>query len=335
MTAFLIRRLFSMVLVWIGVTILTFLLANVVPSDPVALRLGPKATPASIAQWRHEWGLDQPLPNQYIRFVSGLFHGDLGVSVWSGRPILNDLKDYLPATLELALAALSLATLLGIPMGILSTLRPGGAADRLVQLISTSGLALPLFWFGLLLQLLFYRKLGLLPLEGRIDLFLGAPHKITGLFVLDSLFQGDWVRLVNSLWHLILPATTLALPAVGSIARMMRASTLEVMNADFIRTAKAKGVPSRRLLWRHAFRTSLLPVVTVIGNLFNAMLAGAFVVEAIFNWPGLGWYATKVILASDYGSITGITLVIAVLSTIVNLIVDILYRRLDPRIQLT
>ena len=335
MANFLTRRLFSMLLVWLGVTVLVFFIANVVPSDPVALRLGPKATPDSIAYWRHQFGLDQPLPQQYIHYLSRLLHGDLGVSIWSGRPILSDLGDYLPATIELALASLLLAGLIGIPLGVWAMVHPGGWVDRIVQFIAAAGLALPLFWLGLVFQLLFYRQLNILPLDSRIDLVLGPPQRITGFYLLDSLLSGDLLRFGNSLLHLILPAVTLSLPAIGGVARMTRASTLDVLGQDYVRTAHAKGVPGRAVLWRHVLRNALLPVVTLIGNTFNALLAGAFVVEAIFDWPGLGWYATRVILASDYASVVSITLVIAVLCTVVNLLVDITYRWLDPRIQLT
>ena len=335
MSTFLVRRMFSMVFVWIGVTLLTFLIANVVPADPVAMRLGPKASPAAIQKMRREMGLDKSLPEQYVRYLIGLLHGNLGTSIWSGRPILRDLGDYLPATIELATSALLLSVALGIPLGLWAATHPGRFPDRLVQNLSAAGLALPLFLFGMLLQLLFYLKLGWLPLDSRINLIYGPPERLTGLYILDSLLRLDFYRLGSSLVHLIMPATTLSLPAIGAIARMMRASTIEVLGQEYIRAARARGIPRRLLLWRHVLANALLPVVTLIGNTFNALLAGTFVVEVVFSWPGLGWYATKVIRALDYGSIVSVTLVIAVLCTLVNLIVDLLYRKLDPRIQLT
>jgi peptide/nickel transport system permease protein len=335
MRTFLIRRLFSMILVWFGVTLLTFFIANYVPRDPVALRLGPKATPESIAYWRHQYGLDQPLPQQYLHFITNLAHGDLGTSIWSGRPILRDLADYFPASFELALVTFLLAIFVGLPMGILASRSPDGWFDRATQVLANFGLAVPLFWIGLVFQILFYSRLGVLPLDNRVDLLLGAPKTVTGMYILDSVLAGDMLRLANSLKHIILPAVTLSLPAIGSVARMTRASVLDVWTQDYVRAARAKGVPGRPLLWRHVLRNALLPVVTTLGNIFNALLAGVFVVEVVFNWPGLGWYATKVILASDYGAIVSITLVIAVLATFVNLVVDILYAVLDPRIQLT
>jgi peptide/nickel transport system permease protein len=335
MSTFLIRRLFSMVFVWIGVTLLTFLIANVVPADPVAMRLGPKANPASIEKMRREMGLDRPLPEQYVRYLGGLLRGDLGTSIWSGRPITRDLGDYLPASLELATSALLLAIFIGIPLGLWAATHPNRFPDRLVQSLSAAGLAVPLFLFGMLLQLLFYRQLGWLPLDSRINLIYGPPHHITGLYILDSLLRLDFYRLGSSFLHLLLPTITLSLPATGAIARMMRASTIEVLGQEYVRAARARGIPHKLLLWRHVVTNALLPVVTLIGNTFNALLAGTFVVEVVFDWPGLGWYATKVIRALDYGSIVSITLVIAVLCTTINLIVDLLYRKLDPRIQMT
>lgn len=334
MATYLTRRAFTILLVWVGVSLLTFFIANVVPADPVRLRLGPKATPETVAYWRHQWGLDRSLPEQYLSYMGGLLRGDLGTSIWSGRPIRQDLADYFPGTLELALAALLLAVAVGIPLGLRATRQPGGTIDRLVQALAVSGLGLPLFFVGLVFQLLFYRQWGLLPLDSRISLVLGAPPRVTGLYVLDSLLAADLARLADSLWHLVLPAVTLALPAIGAVARMTRASILENLGQDYTQTARAKGASEERVLSHHVLRNALLPVITLLGNTFNAMLAGVFVVETIFNWPGLGWYAARVILASDYGSIVSITLVIAILATLVNLWVDILYWILDPRIQL-
>ncbi len=335
MRTFLLRRLFSMVFVWVGVTLLTFFIANVIPADPVAMRLGPKASPEAVELLRHQLGLDRPLPEQYLNYLAGLLRGDLGQSIWSGRPIVSDLGDYLPGSLELAFSALLLSMLMGIPLGLWAGTNPGGPPERIIQWLSAIGLAMPLFWFGMLLQLLFYRQLGWLPLESRIDLIYAAPQHITGFYLLDSLLTLNFRLFGDSLLHLILPAFTLSLPAAGAVARMMRAATLEVLDQEYIRTARAYGVRPRLLVWRHVFRNALLPVVTLLGNIFNALIAGVFVVEVIFDWPGLGWYATKVIRALDYGAIVSVTLIIAVLCTTVNLLVDLLYQKLDPRIHLT
>jgi peptide/nickel transport system permease protein len=333
MRAFLLRRTFTILLVWLGVILLTFLITNVIPSDPVALRLGPKASPDAIAFWRHEYGLDQPLPKQFIDYVGNLLQGDLGVSIFSGREISQDISTYLPATLELALSAILITILIGIPLGVLAARKKGGWLDRFVMGLSSFGLAVPLFWLGLVLQLLFYRQLDLLPLDSRITLYLGAPEHITGLYVLDSLLTLDIQRLGSSLVHLILPTITLSLFTLGGIARMVRAGILENLNADYTRMARAKGATEARVFWGHVVRNSMLPTVTVLGNTLNALLAGVFVVEVVFNWQGIGWYATKSILSADYIAIMGVTLIIAIISTTLNLLVDILYGTLDPRIQ--
>jgi peptide/nickel transport system permease protein len=333
MRTFLLRRLFTIVLVWLGVILLTFLITNVIPSDPVALRLGPKASPEAITFWRHEYGLDQPLTNQFIHYISNLLKGDLGVSIFSGRSISKDIGIYLPATLELALSAILVTLLAGIPFGVLAARRRGSWLDRFVMGLSSFGLAVPLFWLGLVLQLIFYRQIDLLPLDSRITLTFGAPVHLTGLYVFDSLLSLDWQRFASSLMHLVLPTITLSLFTLGGVARMVRASTLENLTADYARMARAKGATEARVFWGHVVRNSLLPTVTVLGNTFNALLAGVFVVEVVFNWPGIGWYATKSILAADYIAVMGVTLVIAMISTTLNLLVDILYGVLDPRIQ--
>jgi peptide/nickel transport system permease protein len=333
MRTFLLRRVFTIILVWLGVILLTFIITNVIPSDPVALRLGPKASPEAIAYWRHEYGLDQPLPKQFVDYVGNLLRGDLGVSIFSGRQIGRDIALYLPATLELALSAILITILAGIPLGVQAARHKGSLLDRFVMGLSSFGLAVPLFWLGLVLQLLFYRQFDLLPLDSRITLYLGAPEHITGLYVVDSLLSLDLQRLGSSLTHLILPTITLSLFTLGAVARMVRASTLENLNADYARMARAKGATEARVFWSHVVRNSLLPTVTVLGNTFNALLAGVFVVEVVFNWQGIGWYATKSILSADYTAIMGVTLIIAIISTTLNLLVDILYGALDPRIQ--
>jgi peptide/nickel transport system permease protein len=335
MRAYLTRRLFSILVVWLGVTLLTFIIANVIPSDPVALRLGPKATAESITYWRHQYGLDQPLPQQYFRFLKGIFQLDLGTSVWSGRAVVDDLRDYLPATIELALFTLILSLAVGIPLGEMAADHPSRWMDGAIQTLSTFGTAMPLFWIGLVFQLFFYRSLDWLPFDSRIDLTLGAPARMTGFYILDSLLKGDGLRLVSSLKHILLPAITLGLPVTGGVIRRTRGSILDVKKMEFVRTVRAKGMSRRAVMGKHVLRNALLPVVTLTGNLFNSMLAGTFVVETIFNWPGLGWYATKVILASDYVAVVSVTLVVAVMCTLVNLAVDLLYGALDPRIRMS
>ena len=322
-----------MVLVWVGVIILTFIIANVVPRDPVRLRLGPRATADQVAALRKEYGLDLPLPMQFIRYVENLAQGNLGTSLWSERPVLDDLVDYVPATVELSGAALLITLLVGVPLGVAAAAKKGSALDRVASAIATFAVASPAFWIGTVGQIVFYRALGWFPLQGQIAQVLGPPARITGLFVVDSVLSGDVPRLLSSLDHLVLPALALSLWPAAAVFRQVRSSVLETMSTDYVRTAKAKGLPARAVLWGHVFRNSLLPLLSIFGFITAALLSGTFVIEVVFGWPGVGWYATQEILASDYFGTIAITLVIAVIVTTVNLIVDLGYSVVDPRIR--
>lgn len=334
MTNFLIRRFFSMILVCIGVATLTFFLAYIVPSDPVRLMLGPKANPAAIAKMRHEYGLDLPVPLQYLNYLGRLVKGDFGQSIRTDDPVLTDLEVFFPATLELTLTSSILIILVAIPLGVLAAMHLGSFFDRICDLAASSFVGLPIFWSALILQLIFYRFLNILPLDSRIDLVLGPPQHITGLYILDSLMTGDWVRLGSSLQHIILPTIALSLSAFAEIFRQVRANVLETLKSDFVRTARAKGLPARLVIIRHVLRNSLLPVVTMFGMLLTDLLGGAFIIEWIFNWPGIGMYGLESVLNVDYPAIVSVTLLVAIICTVVNLIVDLTYKLLDPRIQL-
>jgi peptide/nickel transport system permease protein len=324
-----------MILVWVGVATLTFFIANIIPSDPVRLILGPKANPAAVAKVRHEYGLDQPLPLQFLNYVERLLKGDLGQSIRTNQPVINDLKEFFPATLELTLTSAILIILFAIPLGVLAAMHVGSFFDRICDLAASSFMGFPIFWSALILQLIFYRFLGILPLDSRIDLLLGAPHHITGLFTLDSLLTGDWVRLFSSLKHIILPSVALSISAFAEIFRQVRANVLETMKSDFVRTARAKGLPARLVTTRHVLRNSLLPVVTMFGLLLSDLLSGAFIIEYIFNWPGIGMYGLESVMGVDYSAIVSVTLLVALICTVINLLVDLTYKLLDPRIQLT
>ena len=334
MRAYLARRLLAMVLVWAGVVTLTFIIATIVPRDPVALRLGNRATPEAIAFWRHELGFDQPILAQFAHWVMSVLHGDLGVSVWTGRPIIDDLLDHLPATIELGVAAAILAAVVGIPLGAIAAASKGSFIDRLSGPLSTFFVAIPPFWLGTVLQVLLYRQLGLLPFGGRIELTLGPPASITGLFLVDSVLAADGTRLLSSLGHLVLPALTLSLLPMSAIFRQMRASTAETLSADYIRTARSKGISGGVVLRRHVLRNSLLPVTTVLGLVTTGLLSGAFVIESVFDWHGIGWYAVKSILNADYFATVSVTLVVAVIVTVANLATDLAYGVIDPRIRI-
>ena len=331
----LLRRLLFMAFVLWGVSLFTFFLARVAPGDPARLIAGPHANAAAIANVRALYGLDQPIPVQYVNYLGGLLHGDLGTSFVTRRPVLTDLVTFLPATLELSIFALLVGSTVGLLLGVLAALRVGTVVDKAARFVAVAGLSMPAFWLAILLQLVFYSTLKALPLANRLDTGMAAPPQVTGFMTIDSVLAGQWGTLAAAIRHLVLPVLTLALAEVGLMARVVRTSMLEVVGADFIRTAEAKGLTPRRVLVRHTLRNALLPAVTIIG-LESALLAGGvFLVEEIFAWPGVGRYAFDAIRSSDYNAIMGFTVVGAVFYVVVNLVVDILYLYLDPRIRYT
>jgi peptide/nickel transport system permease protein len=332
---YLIRRLALLVFVLLGVSVLTFLISHVVPSDPARLAAGPRASHEQVVQLRQQLGLDRPLHEQYWMYMSGLLRGDLGYSLFSRRPVIEDLKDYFPATVELTVAAMLICLVVGIPLGVLSAMHKNRLLDHLGRLVCIGGVAIPIFWLALLFQLLFYRWLDILPAGGRIDPGLSPPQTITGMYTLDSLLTGDWQVLRSSLSYLILPAITLAFASLAWVARVTRTSMLETLDQDYVRTARSKGMSERRMIYGHALRNALIPTVTLIGLQIGALMAGAFLVEIIFSWPGIGYYTVNAIMAMDFNAIMSTTLLVAVVYTIVNLVVDILYVALDPRISYT
>jgi ABC-type dipeptide/oligopeptide/nickel transport system permease component len=331
----LLRRLLFMAFVLWGVSLFTFFLARVAPGDPARLIAGPHANAAAIANVRTIYGLDQPLPVQYVSYLGGLLRGDLGTSFITRRPVATDLLAFLPATLELSVYALLVGSTIGLALGVLSAVRVGTTVDKAARFVAVAGLSMPAFWLAILLQLVFYSALQALPLANRLDTGMAPPPHVTGFMTIDSLLAGQWTTLAAAVRHLILPVTTLALAEIGLMARVVRTSVLEVVGADFIRTAEAKGLRPRRVLVRHTLRNALLPAVTIVG-LETALLAGGvFLVEEIFAWPGVGRYAFDAIRSSDYNAIMGFTVVGAVFYVVINLVVDIAYLYLDPRIRYT
>jgi peptide/nickel transport system permease protein len=282
---------------------------------------------------RQRMGLDRPIYVQYANYVGDLLHGDLGYSYTSKRPVRDDLLDYFPASLELMLAALAIAVAVGVPLGVLSAARSGGGVDRLATAITVFGAAMPLFLLGLLFQVVFYKDLGWLPGTGRIDPTLGEPARVTGLFTLDSLLTRDWQRLGNSLEHLILPALTLAMPATAILTQMVRTSMMESLRRDYVRTARSKGLSERRVVFGHALRNAMLPTMTSFGLLIGGLLSGAFLVEVVYTFPGLGMYTLNAILRSEFAAIISTTLLVATVYIIANLLVDLAYVVVDPRIR--
>ena len=330
---FLLRRVVGIAAVMIGVSVITFAISHIIPADPVAAALGDHATDAQIAQFRAEYRLDRPLPEQYISYATGILHGDLGKSIRTRRSVADDLADSFPATLELSFAALLISIVLGVPAGVWSAVSRGRIPDYVVRVLSLAGGSLPVFWLGLIVIGLFYYQLGWFPGGGRLDTFVSPPPTRTGLYVLDSILAGDVEALRSSLVHLVLPALTLGYFSTAVIARMTRSSMLDVLGQDYMRTARAKGLREPVIVLRHALRNALIPTITIVGLTFGSLLSGAVLTETIFSWPGLGRYATASAVSLDFPAVLGVTLLAAVVYPVANLVVDVAYYWLDPRIQ--
>lgn len=327
------RRAALTIFVLFGVTLITFVISHVVPADPVVAYLGEHAPPALVEKVRHQIGLDRPLPVQYVLYVQDLLHGNLGVSIMNNRPVSRDLAQYLPATVELSTAAMLVAILIGIPTGTISAVYKDRWPDQVARVFALGGTSLPVFYVALLLLGLLYSKLGILPGPGQLGIYTQAPPRITGLVIIDALLAGNWDALVDATRHLVLPAFVLGYYSAGLITRMTRGSLLEVLRQDYVRTARAKGLAEARVVLRHALRNALLPTVTVIGLTYGSLLSGAVLTETIFAWPGLGRYATNSVTSVDIPAVLGVTLLIAVIYSLANLIVDVLYAYLDPQIR--
>ena len=326
-----LRRAVSLPLVLLGMTLITFFLTHIVPGDPARLQAGPHASEVQVQQLRHQYGFDQSLPRQYVTYMGDLVHGDLGRWITTRRPVTDDLRQFFPATVELTVAAMLAVLLVGLPLGLLGGLRRGRLPDHLARLFSIAAVSMPVFWLGIILQIVFYQKAQILPVGGRLDPSLLAPTHTTGLYVIDAIWSGDTVALRSSLSHLVLPAVTLAAGSMAVVTRMMRAS-VEVAGFDHVRAAEAKGLRRSLVVRRHIVTNAIIPVTTVIGLQVGTLLAGSILVEVVFSWPGLGLYAVDAISNLDFAAIIGVTLLISAVYVIVNLLVDIGYLLLDPRI---
>jgi peptide/nickel transport system permease protein len=335
MSRLILRRLVFMVFVLWGVTLITFFLSRVAPGDPARLIAGPRANAEALEHVREIYGLNDPLVQQYVTYMRDLLHGDLGASFVTRQPVRSDLATFFPATLELALFAMLIGSGIGLVFGVVAALKRGSAGDVGVRFVAIAGLSMPAFWLAMLFQLIFYSRLAWLPFGGRLATGVPAPPYVTGLYTVDSALAGQWHTLADAITHLVLPVTVLALAEVGLMARIVRTSMLEVLGEDYIRTAQAKGLSRRRVLVRHTLRNALLPAVTVLALEFGLLAGGVFLVETIFAWPGIGRYAYDAIRASDYNATMGVTLMIAILYVLLNLIVDVVYLYLDPRIRYT
>lgn len=314
-----------------GLVVITFVVANVAPSDPAALAAGPDATRDMIETVRREYGLDRPLPAQFVRYVGDLLRGDLGRAVQTGNAVADDLQRYFPATMELVLLSMGFSVLLGVPLGMLAAVRRNRPFDHAVRVLAVSGVALPAFWAALLLQLVFAVRLGWLPTSGQLSVSTAPPAAYTGMILLDALLALDWPVFLEALRYALLPAFVLALPSLAAIVRVSRAEMIEVMGADYVTAARAHGVPPWRVIGWLALRNAMLPTLAMVGLRLGWTLGSSFLVETVFDWPGIGLYAVSSAIASDFKPVMGVTLAIGATFMLSNLVIDLAYGWLDPR----
>ncbi|MDB5640786.1 MAG: dppB [Hyphomicrobiales bacterium] len=329
-------RILTTIPALIGVVVVSFLLTRVLPGDTAAYFAGPAATPQAIQEVKQKLGLDKPLPEQFTRYVGDLVRGDLGQSLTTGQPVLADLKSRLPASAELTLFGLILSLIIAVPLGIVAAVKQGSMIDHACRAIATAGVSLPVFFTGLLLVYLFYFIWQVSPAPlGRLDVFASAPPTVTGLYLVDSLIARDGEAFRSSLAQLLLPGVTLAIFALAPIARITRASMLAVLSMDFVRTARASGLPASKVIMIYAFRNAMLPVITTLGMVFSFLLGANVLVEKVFAWPGVGSYAVEALIASDFAPVQGFVLAMAILYIALNLLIDLSYRLIDPRLGAT
>jgi len=325
------------VIILVGISAITFFLARVAPSDPAALWVGIHARAEQIEKARIELGLDKPLYVQYYIYMRDLIGGDWGTSYRTRRPVIDDIRNYLPASMELAIAGQIIAITIGIPLGVIAASRKDTMTDHASRVLAIAALSVPVFWIGILLQILFARTLGILPIEGRLDLSVAMTHpiqKITGFFLIDSLLTGNWIAFTDALKHIILPAIALASYSTGLSLRMTRSTMIEVLREKYLKTARAFGLPENQVRFKYALKNAVVPTLMVLGISFSWSLTGAFLVEVIFNWPGLGTYVWRAILAVDYPVIVGIAIIAALIVLLTNLILDLAQAWIDPRVRL-
>ncbi len=332
MVRFIIRRLVESLLVIAAVVCLTFVVVRVLPGNPLTAWLGAHPTAEQIELARTRLGLDKPLYQQAWLFFTGLLRGDLGISLRTRQPVTHEIARRFAATFELTTFAMMLSVMLGIPVGVLAAKNPGHWLARLEQWVSLSGIAIPIFWLGMLLQILFAGQLNWLPLQGR-SVLPPPEHTYTGLLLVDTLLNGEWRKFHDALQHLMMPGITLAMASFGIITRNVRVSMAEVLRQPFIQTARAMGIPERRIFFVHALKNAMIPVITVAGLVYGYLLGGTFLVEQVFDWPGVGQLAVHSILTNDMPVITGVALLYAVIYTAINLVLDVVYRWIDPRIR--
>jgi len=331
--AYILRRLIWMIFIIFGVMTMTFFIARVIPADPVAAVLPSSAPPEAIEKMRHEMGLDRPIWVQYAKYINGILHGDLGTSIRTRRPVLDDVLRYFPATAELAVTALLMGSIIGIALGLISAVQQGKFLDQFGRMFAIWGLSMPAFFTGLMLIILFSHILHWLPQLGEMPSYLSRPPRVTGFLILDTMISGNWALVISELRHLILPAFTLGWLSTASIVRITRSSMLEVLPEEYIKTARMKGLRESSVILKHALKNAMLPTITIIGLRVASLLEGAVLTETVFSWPGLGRYATASFLAVDFSAVVGVTIFIAFLYSFANLAVDLIYGYLNPKIR--
>ncbi|WP_340149956.1 ABC transporter permease [uncultured Sneathiella sp.] len=327
------KRSILMLGMLLGLLVITFTISHVAPGDPASLAAGPNATQEMIDQIREEYGFDKPLVQQFFIYVRGIFEGNLGRSVYTTRPVAQDLMVYFPATLELVLYSILFAIVLGIPMGVISAVKQNGWVDNIVRIISSSGVGLPMFWLGLMLQLYFGLQLGWFPLGGRLDLMTDPPTTITGMYTIDALLTLRFGVFVEALHYMVLPAVALSFPALASIVRVNRAEMIETLSLDYVTNARAQGISKFRMIAIYALKNAMLPTLAIIGLRFGWMLGGTVLIESVFDWPGVGLYALQAITASDFEPVMAVTLILGAWFMLTNFLIDIIYGILDPRVR--
>jgi peptide/nickel transport system permease protein len=329
------RRLGLMVVAAVGVTLISFVISHAVPSDPIVSNLGQQASqrPEIVQAFKEKWGLDRPLYLQYLAFLRNLLHGDLGTSINTRRAITKDLAHFLPATIELGTTAVLFALAIGLPLGVFAAVRKDGVVDHVARAVSLVGVSVPIFWLATVSLVLFYATLHWTVGPSRLGPQIDSPPRLTGFYTIDAAVVGDWATFRSAGSHLILPGLVLASSVMGLVTRVTRSSMLDALSQDYLRTARSKGLPEARIVARHALRNALIPTVTVLGLAYGGLLSGAVMTETIFAWPGLGRYAFQAAITNDFPAIMGVTFVIGVMYTVVNLVVDLLYGWLDPQIR--
>lgn len=330
---FVLKNLCHLFFVFLGVSIVTFCISHVIPGDPARMLVGPHASQETLVATRAQLGLDKPILIQYEKYMVDLAHGELGISIRTQRPVSSELAKCFPATLELTLTAMTLAVVFGIILGVAAAVHRNKWIDHVSRIISLIGVSTPLFWSGVIALIVFYKVIPIFPASGRIDTFLSPPPEITGLYIIDGLIAGNIEVVISAIHHLILPAVCLAYVQMAIVARQVRSSMIDVLEQDYIRTAKACGIPIRTIIYKYALKNALLPTLTVTGLTIGELLGGAIITETIFAWPGMGKYVMDSIAFLDFPAIMGFTLIVSFSYVLINLVVDILYRVLNPQIR--